>query len=350
MGKIFFEIYPAFNIKRFQKNTSDTGKLELKERVKLLTHGLKCELPENYSEAIPIIQKVLAKKTLSGFELWPVSEYIGQFGTKHFKESFEAMYLLTQQFTSEFAIRPFLLKDHAQVLKILKKYTKDKNVHVRRWVSEGSRPILPWDGKLAAFILNPELTLDLLEALKYDDELYVRKSVANHLNDITKNHPEVVIRLLSRWSKEAPENQKNKIEWITRHALRVLIKKGHPGALGLMGVGKKVEIKFHRLKLNAKKFNLGNTLEFEIVLSSRAKKKQKIIVDYLIHFQKANGKTTPKVFKFKTLELDPGEKLILTKKHKLKKISTMTFYKGLHGISIQINGKIYALASWMFHP
>lgn len=350
MATVFSRAYPPFNKARFHRNTENLSELELKARVLLLRDALAQELPEDFKKAQEILKQVLDAHVLTGFQLWPISEFISKFGLNDFELSFSTMNLLTRQFTSEFAIRPFLLKDHEKCLKILSRWTRVPNVHVRRWVSEGTRPILPWGGKIPAFILNPQLTLPLLEDLKYDDELYVRKSVANHLNDISKNHPELVIKILKQWNKDAPAEHAAKIQWITRHALRVLIKKGHPGALKLMGAGDKCEIDFHALKLQEKKFRTGDVLEFEFSLTSTGKKKQKLIIDYVIDFVKSNGKHSPKVFKLKTLEIAPGEKILLSKKHPLRKITTMTFFKGEHYLSIQINGKIYEKASWHFHP
>lgn len=350
IGEAFQEVYPDFNVKRFEKLKSHIAPLELKARVLLLRDGLGAELPESYPEAIKIIQQVIQNGKLSGFQLWPISEYISEFGLEHFQLSFAAMIDLTKVFTSEFAIRPFLLKDPQQCLKLLGPLRNHKNVHVRRWLSEGTRPILPWGGKIPAFLKDPNLTLPILEELKYDGELYVRKSVANHLNDISKNHPDLVVKLLKRWNKEASAEQAEKIQWITRHALRVLIKKAHPGALKLMGAGGECELAFHGLKLKKKSYRTGELLEFEFRLTSTAKKTQKLIVDYVIDFVKASGKHSPKVFKLKTLELAPKETITLSKKHPLRKITTMTFFRGEHGLSIQINGKIFKKASWHFHP
>lgn len=342
--------YPAFPKKEFIKLASELDHLELKARVLLLTAGMKKTLPDSYPQALKIIVDVIKNGKLSGFQLWPVSEFIGQFGLDHFDASMEAMFHLTQKFTSEFAIRPFLLKDHKKVLKYFLKWTQHKDVHVRRWVSEGSRPILPWGGKIPVFIMDPIHTLILLEKLKFDEELYVRKSVANHLNDISKNHPAVVIKVLKMWDEDCPTVHKTKLEWIKKQALRTLIKKGHKDALKIMGVGGEAQIKFHSLTLNQKKYRLGDSLKFDLVIESSSKKRQKLIIDYVIGFVKANGSTSSKVFKLKSLELKPGEKILISKKHALKKITTMTFYKGTHHLSIQINGKIYEKASWPFLP
>lgn len=349
MASVFAEVYPKFNVKRFQKLSTKLAPLELKARVLLLTDGLRTELPGNYPEDKKIIEKVLRKKKLTGFQLWPISEYISQYGTDHFDESLELMYELTQQFTSEFAIRPFLQKDPQKILKKFKSWLKDENVHIRRWISEGTRPLLPWGGKIHSFIERPA-TIHLLDALKYDEELYVRKSVANHLNDISKHHPELVIETLKEWVKVTPEQHKEKIHWIRKQALRTLIKKGHEKALGLMGVSHQAEVKLSGLKLNKEKFKLGDSLEFEFTLESTGKKSQDLIIDYGISFRKSNGSLSTKIFKLKAQSIGPKEKVQIKKKHSLKKITTMTFYPGEHELVIQVNGKILKKVSWTFHP
>jgi 3-methyladenine DNA glycosylase AlkC len=344
---VFKAADPTFDTRGFLKVAGKLKDLELKARVLALTEALSVQLPLDFLASARIIQKVLTQKKLTGFELWPISEYISQFGTDHFDESLELMYLLTQQFTSEFAIRPFLLKDPERVLRKFATWLEDENVHIRRWISEGTRPLLPWGAKIPSFVANPA-TIHLLDALKYDEELYVRKSVANHLNDISKHHPELVVETLREWTKAAPEKQQSKIDWIKRQALRTLIKKGHPKALGLMGVTGKTHIKISQLKLNKKKFNLGDVLEFDFVLESTGAKTQTIIVDYGIGFLKSNGSLSTKMFKLKTVELAPKEKLFIKKRHSLKAITTTTFYSGEHELVLQVNGKIRGQAAWLF--
>jgi 3-methyladenine DNA glycosylase AlkC len=349
IGKTFKQVHPAFNTSRFNKISSKLSDLELKQRVLAITEGLRIELPGSYPTDKIIMEKVLAQKKLTGFELWPISEYISQYGTEHFEESLELMYILTQQFTSEFAVRAFLQKDPQRILKKLKTWVKDENVHVRRWISEGTRPLLPWGGKIHSFIKKPE-TLHLLEDLKYDAELYVRKSVANHLNDISKNHPELVVSTLGEWVKKTPKIHLEKIQWIKKHALRTLIKKGHKNALALMGVNQKHEVVIKSLRLNKSIYQLGDVLEFDFVLESNSIKPQRLIVDYLIGFVKSNGTTSFKVFKLKTIEIEGGKKVKIEKRHGLKKITTMTFYPGKHQLSIQVNGQILKTTSWTFNP
>ena len=342
------QIDPTFDSKKFLKLMKELPSLELKARVLLITKHLKLNLTHDYPESLEILLEAMEKGDLKGFELWPFSEFISQFGLEHFDESMKAMYKLTQRFTSEFAVRPFFIRDHKKVIGYFKKWSQDKNVHVRRWVSEGSRPLLPWGQKLPLFVMDPTHTLILLDKLKFDEELYVRKSVANHLNDISKNHPQVVIEVLRMWQQDAGEKHLDKINWITRHALRTLIKKGHPGALKLMGVQGKASVKISEVTLNKKKFKINDVLEMSFHISSTGKTTQKIIIDYGIDFVKANGKKGKKVFKLKTLSLKPGEETVITKRHSLKPITTMKYYTGTHHVYIQVNGQILKEVDWLF--
>ena len=341
-------VYKSFDQKEFSKVAHEFAPLELKDRVLMITRALKDYLPSEYDKALKIIVQVMKRNKLKGFSLWPFSEYIGQHGLEHFDESMQAMHLLTQKFTSEFAIRPYFIKDASQVLSYFKKFAHDENEHVRRWVSEGSRPLLPWGLRLSVFVENPHLTLELLEILKFDEALYVRKSIANHLNDISKHHPKVVIDTISSWIRSCPPEHADKMAWIKRQGLRTLIKKGHPGALKLMGVGGETKIKVGNLVLNKERFKLGDKIEFSFVISSESKKEQKLVVDYLIHFVKSNGSLAHKVYKLKSCHIKAGEKISFKKSHSLKPIATMKWYRGEHAISVQVNGKAYSKKKWFF--
>lgn len=348
LGSELAAVYPNFNQKKFNQLAAQLGPLELKARVRLIAQELTTLLPTDYPEALKIILKVLERDKVSGFSLWPFSEFIGSQGLEHFEESLATMSLLTQKFTSEFAVRPFFLKDPHLVLKSFKTFARSSNHHVRRWVSEGSRPLLPWGEKIPLFVREPEHTLPLLELLRYDEELYVRKSVANHLNDISKHHPSVVVATLRLWKKDCPTEHKAKIDWITRHALRTLIKKGDPAALKLLGVKSSAEVSIQAFSLNKKYYRLGQGIEVKLELRSTTKKSQKLVADYCIHYVKANGSLSKKVYKWKTFELKGQETQELVKTHSLKKITTMKFYPGMHKLSVQINGQELASREWKF--
>ncbi|MDX9732466.1 MAG: DNA alkylation repair protein, partial [Bdellovibrionales bacterium] len=272
-------------------------------------------------------------------------EFIQVYGLNHLAPSLEALKEITILFTGEFAVRPFIKKYPQKTLAFLKACAKSDNAHVRRWASEGSRPRLPWGERLDLVIQNPTLTLEILELLKHDPELYVRKSVANHLNDISKDNPKVAIETLKRWSK-ASRGQDQNIAWITRHALRTLIKKGDPAALALIGIKRDIKISVKKLKTDRASYRIGDKLEFSFEIVSTHTKPQDLVIDYIVHYVKSNGATSPKVFKFKTLTLKPDERVALRKVHHLKQVTTRRHYSGKHTIEIQINGLSQGKTHW----
>lgn len=345
MAKHISHHYPAFDDKAFIKLSHKLPELELKPRMRLICDFLKTHLPEDYKKALAILLKATTNPAtgiapLKGFDLWAFTEYVHRYGLKDFDESMKALHTFTELFTAEFAIRPFLIHEEKRTLKVLHTWSKDKNHHVRRLVSEGSRPRLPWGEQLKSFIKDPAPTIELLDKLKYDDELYVRKSVANHLNDISKDHAEIAIKTAARWLKEAPAKHQDKIDWIVRHALRTLIKKGNPAALKLLGYDSNNSVKIKNLKLNKSSVNVGDHLEFSFDIESS--KPGKIMVDYLVHHKKSNGNTSPKVFKLTSKDVKAKEVFNVRKKHSFKPVTTRVYYPGTHYLEIMVNGKLYS--------
>lgn len=335
--------YKNFDSEEFQKLRVQLPALEMKPRVQLISSFLKDHLPESYPTALAILVKAATLPaprvpSLKGFDLWAFTEFVQRYGLHHFDESLAALYELTQKFTAEFAIRPFLIHEEAKTLKVLHKWTKDPSQHVRRLVSEGARPRLPWGEQLKSFIQDPTATLALLEKLKYDDELYVRKSVANHLNDISKDHPHIAVQTAKKWLKEAPKVHQEKINWIVRHSLRTLLKKGNPEALKLLGYESKGKIHLNDLKLSKKTVRIGESLEFSFTLTSTPA--TQVMVDYVIHHKKSNGENTPKVFKLTTKKLKAKETVAIQKKHSFKPVTTRVYYPGTHYLEIMVNGKL----------
>lgn len=346
LAKAIHKVYPAFKQQEFIAIANQLTKLELKPRVRRIRDQLYHQLPKDYSAALKILMTSLKEKNLSGFDLWPYTEFVQTYGQNHLEISLQALYKLTSLFTAEFAVRPFLINHPKQTIQFLVDCSLDKDVHIRRWASEGSRSRLPWGERLQAFVKDHKPTLPVLENLKHDAELYVRKSVANHLNDMAKDHPLQVIQILKRWQTEAMEHQQKNMNWIIHHALRTLIKKGDPKALQLIGAQQNIKIKVGPLKLTKSSLKLEQRLDFTFTITSTSTKSQKLVVDYIIHFMKANKSTKPKVFKLKTIQIKPLEKLALFKSHHLKKVTTRTYYPGLQYLEIQINGKSYAKVKW----
>lgn len=347
MGDSLRGAYPDFDHRQFLTLAPKLESLELKPRVRLVRDQLHRQLPPDYKTALRILLRSSQDSSLRGFDLWPYTEFIQAFGLDHPELSLKALRQLTPLFTGEFAVRPFLKVYPAETIAFLKTCAVNNDPHVRRWASEGSRPRLPWGERLDSFIKDPSPTLPVLEALKYDEELYVRKSVANHLNDIAKDHPELLVGLLKKWKSGTPPAHQAKMDWIIHRSLRTLIKNGHPGALKLAGANPQAKVKISGFKIQKKHFKVNEKIEFGFTMRSLSKKPQKLIVDYIIHHVKANKKTSPKVFKLKSVTLNPGEVLSIVKRHHVKAVTTRKYYSGTHRIEIQINGKSHALANWI---
>lgn len=314
--------------------------LELKERVNLITLRLHLYLPQNKSQAISILVKTLKHSEhnplgLHHFEVWPLTHYIALYGLDHFDQSMDALKEMTKVFTSEFAVRPFFIKDESRTLKYMKNCLLDENEHVRRWATEGSRPLLPWGQKLHRFALNPNATWGILEKLKNDSSLYVRKSIANHINDHSKNHPDFVIEKLLKWHHQ--KNKTDELTWIIKHASRSLIKKGFKKAFLLHGV-EDDNVKLVRQKILNRKVKIGESLTIEVMLENYSSKSSLVIMDNEIHFLRANGEHKIKVFKGKKLFFKPKEKQIIEMKIPLKLVTTRVYYSGEHFWNIKING------------
>jgi len=307
--------------------------LELKERIKALAHGLKIYLPDKYSQAIDIIKKT-APHTGS-FENWALMAYIEFFGLDHFEISVPAMRDLTCYSSAEFAIRPYMIKYTDQMMSFLTEWTEHENEHIRRLSAEASRPRGVWVAHLDIFKKDPRPVLKLLENLKADPSLYVRKAVANNLNDISKDNPDILIKTALKWKKDNHYHT----DWILKHACRSLIKSGEPRVYPLFGFTPDPDIKISGLKFIPQKVTIGDDLNFSFTLTSNSSKKQKLAIDYKIFYLKKNGSLAPKVFKLSEKSLPSNENLSITKKHSFKNFTTRKHYSGKHKLQIVINGQ-----------
>lgn len=316
------------------------NKLELKERVLHIAKSLKEYLKHPYEDSIDILISILAPEEdhlsfewennggISGFLIWPLTTYIELYGLDHFDKSVEAMYEMTKRFSSEFVIRKFILTHEKKMFKILTQWKKDPNHHVRRLVSEGTRPRLPWGISVPCLKENLPRNIKLIYSLRKDPSEYVRRSVANHLNDISHLDQELFIQTLNRFGDSPYEKA------IIRHASRTLLKKGNTSILKLHGYDTQHRLK-PEVKVLKKSIQEGDNLPIEIKIKNN--KKRKLLIDYIIHFKKANGTYSEKVFRLRDLET---EKNISIEKHiSFKKVTTRRHYPGKHYIQIQINGK-----------
>lgn len=243
IGQSLAKVVPGFDVRRFQiRAVRDLSKLELKERALSIAQAMAEQLPASFDELAPLLIKSLGPPLqqtegngLAPFFYLPHTQLIAVYGVCSFDSGMATNYELTQRFTAEFSLRPFLMEHRSKCLKRLKRWAKDDNVHVRRLVSEGTRPRLPWAMRLPEFQADPNLSLPLLEMLKDDSELYVRRSVANHLGDIAKDHLEVALDVCETWLQELESSRDStradNCRWLVRHAVRHPVKQGHARAI-----------------------------------------------------------------------------------------------------------------------
>jgi 3-methyladenine DNA glycosylase AlkC len=314
--------------------TQEWEQRELMDRIHHVAESIQLATIGSFNEIVEGIEKA-APNLPSGFEQIIFPAYIKLFGLEHYDRSLRALEHLTQYSTGEFAIRPFLKTYPDKTMQQMLKWSKHQNEHVRRFSSEGCRPRLPWGGNLPIFIKDPETIFPILKNLRNDESLCVRKSVANNLNDISKDHPETVLRIAACWQKE---NQKH-TDWIIKHALRSLLKKPHPKALELFGYGKPSSLSVNAFCVSKKAPKMGEAFEFKFNLRNASDTIQKIRVEYVIDFKKKRG-SAEKVFQISEFELGAVSSKEFSKKHSFQELSTRKHYPGKHFLSIRLNGVV----------
>ena len=334
IAKKVVALHPRFDSKQFLALAlEDLDALSLMQRMRRLSHSLRATLPQNYSRAIAILRK-LAPRIHSGFVTLALSDFVGVYGHDDFEISMQALAFFTTFGSAEFAIREFLRRDPQRTLAVMQIWSRDVDEHLRRLASEGSRPRLPWSFRLDALLTDPALAAPILENLKTDTSLYVRKSVANHLNDITKDHPDWVLDRIESWSLENRQTA-----WIAKHALRTLIKKGDRRALGVIGAGAKAKVLVKEFSVRPRTIALGEKLALSLTLESTASKGQRLVVDYIVHYVKKSGDASAKVFKWKEFTLDAFESVQLIRSQTVRDFTTRVHYAGRHEVEILINGE-----------
>lgn len=348
LSTIVEEAVPNFNKKDFfsQIFIPAWETLELKARMQHISRVLAAFLPTDFSQAIPYLVQIKQKAQQAGFAnsfaFMFLPDYVEQFGLNYFEPSVNALQEITSLASAEFAVRPFLLTYPQQMLQTMLVWSTHPNLHVRRLASEGCRPRLPWAMAVPFLKNDPSLILPILENLKADPSEYVRRSVANNLNDISKDHPQVVLQLAARW-----KNADSNTDKLLKHACRTLFKTGHEDALQLFGFGAKQVVEVFPVILNKDTFQLNETLEF--TFSCMARQAVEIRLQYIIDFARQNGKASKKVFYLTEKKLDRGEKFTIRKKVKLQHYSTRTLYPGKHTLGIMLNGEIETETPFYLH-
>ena len=334
--------YAPFDEEEFLKSTlNETWEnLELKARVRQISTQLGKFLPAEYEAALGIIDKLL--ESYDGPCLFCLPDFVEVFGQheKYLSVSLDALGRYTQYFSSEFAIRPFIIEHEDFAMAQMLAWATDSNEHLRRLSSEGCRPQLPWGQALVKYKKDPTPILPILEKLKADPSAYVRKSVANNLNDISKTHPDLVISIAKDWyGKNEATN------WIVKHGCRTLLKKGNREVLSLFGYHGDAPVTISSFSLNAKSIAIGDSVVFSFDLL--AKKAAKIRLEYAIDYVKHNGKRNRKIFQLSEFSVNEGTSKQYNRKHSFADVSTRKHYPGPHTITLIINGTEHTSADFL---
>jgi len=325
--------YPELNEKKFHRAiTNEHQSLELKERLKLCSRILYEQLPKDYPTALHLILKIAP--SFSGFRAMFFPDFVASYGLGHYELSINALQQLTSYSSSEFAIRPFLKDYPTETILKMEEWSHHQSEHIRRLASEGLRPLLPWSFKLTEYLAYPEVSKKLLTNLNNDDSLYVRKSVGNHLNDLTKKHPDFVIDLALSW-----DSSQTHTPWIIKKGLRTLIKNGDKRVFNFLGYPKPTPIHISSLTTGLDEINIGEETNFSFNIENQSNQEFPVLIDYVIHFVKKSGVANPKVFKLRETKIEANNQLKLSKKLIFKQLSTRTHYSGKHKLEILVNGE-----------
>ena len=346
-------VHPGFPERKFVKQAcAGLGDLELLDRGKHIARALTACLPESYPEALDVLLRSLGPEHKSDellgsgmapFFYFPHTVFVAERGLDHFNLSMRAQYELTKRFSAESSIRPYIQRDPERTLAVLREWTRDTSPHVRRLVSEGTRLRLPWAARVPWLDAHPERVLDLLELLKDDPSTLVRRSVANSLNDLGKFRPELLVRTCAAWLDGASPGRRTLVE----HALRSAVKRGDADALRLLGYGKKAAVSLENVRFAPRRVAIGGRVVMSFALRSRSRQPQDLLVDVAVHFVKARGRATAKVFKVQRLLLPARARVNLRTSFSLAVHTTRVPRPGTHVVDVIVNGQATRAGSFL---
>lgn len=343
LGDRFRVVHPGFDRSGFVTAVEpELGDLELKERIALIARSLAERLPPAFPDAADVVVAAAGSGSApSGWEAWPLATFIELFGVDHPAEALDAMETVTRFASCEFALRPQLADHPEETFARLAEWVDNGDDAVRRLVSEGTRPLLPWGKRVPALREDPRRGLALVERLRADRSEAVRRSVANHLNDVSKDHPELAVETAARWAEDGtPE-----IGALLRHGLRTLVKRGDPAAMRVLGFTTDAQVEVAEFACEPAEIAIGERVELRATLRSCAREAQYVVVDCVVHFVKSDGAASPKVFKWAALDLAPGEEKQLVRRQWFRDMSTRTHHLGEQTIVLQVAGREAARTS-----
>ncbi len=341
-------VYPSFNKPAFIKQifTDDFSTKELKARMRHTSEVLHDFMPADFKQSVGILLQLISYLKKKGYgggglEHMFIPDYIEVYGMDHFEISMEAFEIVTQFVSCEFAVRPFFIRYGEKMVHQMKVWSRHKSDQVRRLSSEGSRPRLPWAMAIPVVKKDPSPILPILEHLKNDPSEFVRRSVANNINDIAKDHPDIVLKLAREWKGVSKET-----DAIIKHGSRTLLKKGHAEILSHFGLKRK-NILVSDFKIETPVVKMGGQVSFSFSISNKDKKEQTVRLEYGLYYNKSNNQLARKVFKISEKKYRPGGMVKVNRKQSFRKITTRTFYPGKHQLSVIVNGEEKAIKNFL---
>lgn len=318
--------------------------LAFSRRVTTVREAVLADLPDAYPAFADIVHAALRRPGFTGWMTFPVNAAVAEraLASGAFEPGLALLADLTPLLTAEMAVRPFLGEDLPRALRPVLEWTRHPDQRVRRLASEGTRPRLPWAPRLTALVADPTPALPVLDALYRDRSEYVRRSVANHLNDISHDHPGTAVATAARWLADPARTTPALI----RHGLRTLVKGGHPDALALLGHDPDVAVQVGGPDIRTPEVHIGEHLVFGYEITNTGPRRTRLVIDYVIHHRKANGSLAPKVFKLATRDLASGERWAGVRRHSLRALRTRRHYAGTHRVQLQINGQPHGTADF----
>jgi 3-methyladenine DNA glycosylase AlkC len=347
IGDAVHSALPSFDRTGFVERVFDSGwpDLELKQRMRHISTVLHELIPGDYREQLAVLSKA-APATPAGFPALVYSDFVEGYGTGDWEASVPALAVFTRLGSAEFAIRPFIASQQDRTMAQLLEWSGDPDPEVRRLATEGSRPRLPWGMRLHSLVADPSPILPILERLKSDPDQSVRRSVANNLNDISRDHPDLVVELLRSWDPR-PETE---LYQLARHALRTLLKRGDPDALQVLGFGSNPSVALQNLNLEPTMPSIGGSARLSFTIVSTQDDPQPVMVDYAVHYMKADGSTSPKVFRLGSLVMQPGQPVTFSRKLSFRQMTTRKHRPGVHKVEVLVSGAIVGSLNFDLAP
>lgn len=320
---------------------SRVGEEKLRRRVDIVRDALLVDLPPTYDGTASAVRAAFADETFTGWMLWPVSEAVvdralESGSARSFDDALDVLALLTTRLSGEFAIRSMLDAGFERTLAVAAGWTSSVDLHVRRLASEGTRSHLPWARGVPELVRRPGVTRPIVDALYTDESEYVRRSVANHVNDLARDDPDLAADIVAGWLDHPDENTPR----VARHALRTLVKKGHPRALELMGF-EGADFRVDGPSVTEHEVPVGAEVRFTARIINTGTAPARTAIDYVMYFRKARGVLRPKVFKIMSRSIAPGEAVVVDTSYSFRARTTRTFHLGEHAIELQVNGRTY---------